>query len=301
MVAEILKVHDELHKSVRTAEYYQRNDQNAEAKKYFNSVIKTKTDIVLSRFDEFSAWFEKDLQVAKNASHIFHNETMGYLGKMGTLFTKAITESKQHIMTDEVLLSEAAVTRNGVITFNLLASIIALIIAIMISKSLVEPILRSVKFAERVSNGDLTAQIDIDQKDEIGDLAFALKNMTKRLRSIVENIKSSADNIASASSQLSSGAQQVSSGVSEQAASTEEVSSSMEQMVANIQQNSSNAAKTREISLNSAKAMKKVASASDASMRAVDDIHSKIGVVVKIAEKTDLLAINAAVERNNFV
>ncbi len=120
--------------------------------------------------------------------------------------------------------------------------------------------------------------------------------MGKKLQEIVGSILTGASNISGASQQLSSGAQQISSGVSEQAAAAEEVSSSMEEMASNIMQNTENAIKTMDISAKSSNSVEQVAVASEDSMNAVRAIFSKINVVVEIAEKTDLLAINAAVE-----
>jgi methyl-accepting chemotaxis protein len=169
-------------------------------------------------------------------------------------------------------------------------------LGITLVRLIARPLLKSVQFANAMAEGDLTAKMNIEQKDELGLLVNSLNNMSKRLQSVIGSVVTGADNIAAASNQLSSASQQVSSGVSEQAASTEEVSSSMEEMAASIQQNTDNASKTRDISSKASTAMEQVAVASDESMKAVRDIYSKINIVVEIAEKTDLLAINAAVE-----
>ena len=105
-----------------------------------------------------------------------------------------------------------------------------------------------VAFAETVAGGDLTADIDVEQKDEIGQLADALKNMIGRLRDIVAEVNSAAQNVAAGSEELSSSAQEMSQGATEQAASGEEVSSSMEEMGSNIKQNADNALQTEKIS-----------------------------------------------------
>lgn len=178
----------------------------------------------------------------------------------------------------------------------IIALILGLLIGSFITRGITGPLTESVQFANKISNGDLSTDLDIDQKDEIGILGQALNNMSVKLRDVVSTIITSAGNISAASQQLSSSSQQISSGVNEQAASSEEVSSSMEEMTANIQQNTDNAIKTRQISAKSSNAMEQVAIASEDSMNAVKDIYSKINVVVEIAEKTDLLAINAAVE-----
>ncbi len=178
----------------------------------------------------------------------------------------------------------------------ILALVVGVLFAFFLTNAITSSLNKGVEFANQIAKGDLTATITIVQKDEIGQLAKALRNMIAKFKEVIEGIVVGADNIASASHQLSSGAQEISSGVNEQAASTEEVSSSMEQMAANIQQNTENARKTRDISTKASTSMEQVATASEQSRNAVHDIYSKINVVVEIAEKTDLLAINAAVE-----
>ncbi len=200
----------------------------------------------------------------------------------------------QKIADDTINILKAS---NSTLVIGLIfALILGIAFAYFLTRAITLPVNKGVEFAKSLSNGDLTARIDVNQKDEIGQLAKALTAMGQKLREVVESITRGASNIGAASQQLSTGSQQVSSGASEQAASTEEISSSMEEMAANIQQNSSNSIQTQQISLKAAKSMEKVAIASEDSMNAVRDIYNKIGVVVQIAEKTDLLAINAAVE-----
>ncbi|TRX61090.1 methyl-accepting chemotaxis protein [Carboxylicivirga sp. M1479] len=152
---------------------------------------------------------------------------------------------------------------------------------------------------QRIADGDLTLTIPDGfdtRKDEIGDFARSVGSILTNLTNIVGTFKNGANNFRTASSQLSANAGEISSGVNEQAASTEEVSSSMEEMAANIQQNTDNANQTYQISKDTTLAMEGVTAASDESAKSVRNINSRIKVVVEIAEKTDLLAINAAVE-----
>jgi methyl-accepting chemotaxis protein len=103
------------------------------------------------------------------------------------------------------------------------------------------PLIKGVRFANQVAEGDLTARIEVDQKDEVGELAAALKQMIAKLANIVMEVKRAADNVASGSQEMSASSEEMSQGATEQAASAEEASSSMEQMAANIKQNADNA------------------------------------------------------------
>jgi methyl-accepting chemotaxis protein len=89
---------------------------------------------------------------------------------------------------------------------------------------------------------------------------------------------------------------QISEGSTEQASSTEEVSSSMEQMVSNINQNADNAKQTEKIALQASGDITEGNKSVAITVDAMKKIADKIAVIGEIAEKTDLLAINAAIE-----
>ncbi|WP_193771239.1 methyl-accepting chemotaxis protein, partial [Candidatus Magnetaquicoccus inordinatus] len=134
---------------------------------------------------------------------------------------------------------------NLVAVGSLIAVVLGIAIAYVVARMISSALVQGVVFAEKVATGDLTATIDIEQKDEIGQLAAALRGMVERLRSVASDMRDAADNVASGSNQLSDAAQSLSQGTTEQAASIEETSSAMEEMSSNIQQNSENAHTTQ--------------------------------------------------------
>lgn len=179
----------------------------------------------------------------------------------------------------------------GVLGILLLAIIISLI-----SKSITSALNKGVSFAQKVADGDLTATFEIDQSDEVGDLAKALNQMVLKLRDIVESVNLSAENISAASYEMSSSSQQMSQGANQQASSAEEVSSSMQEMASNIEQNTHNAQQTEKIVLKTAEGIKEGRNSSETSMNAMKKIAEKISIVNDIAFQTNILALNAAVE-----
>jgi methyl-accepting chemotaxis protein len=177
-----------------------------------------------------------------------------------------------------------------------IALILGILLAIIITRAITRPIVLGVEFAKKMADGDLTATINVDQTDEIGDLAKALQDMSKRLRDIVTDVVSGAENIASASQQMSSNSQQVSQGATEQAASAEEVSSSMEEMSANIQQNTDNAQQTEKIAEQAAGDIQEGNKSVGQTVESMKTIAEKISIISEIAFQTNILALNAAVE-----
>ena len=169
-------------------------------------------------------------------------------------------------------------------------------LGVIITRGIVNPLAQGVGLANSLARGDLTAGIDLDQKDEVGVLAEALRNMIMKLREIVADVKSASDNVASGSQQLSSSSEEMSQGASEQAAAAEEASSSMEEMAANIRQNADNALETEKIALKAAEDAQQGGQAVERTVKAMQEIAEKINIVEEIARQTDLLALNAAIE-----
>jgi methyl-accepting chemotaxis protein len=229
-------------------------------------------------------------QQAMGPTRIAYDQATELLGRIININEKeaasAVAEAKSDALQAETMAAGGAVA--GVI----LALILGFVLARMISR----PIIQGVKFAETVASGDLTQKLDLDQKDEIGQLASALNSMVERLASVVGDVRSSSDNVASGSQQLSASSEEMSQGATEQAAAAEEASSSMEQMAANIRQNADNAMQTEKIAAKSAEDAKKGGEAVNQTVAAMKQIADKISIVEEIARQTNLLALNAAIE-----
>ncbi|KWT91105.1 methyl-accepting chemotaxis protein [Candidatus Magnetominusculus xianensis] len=183
-----------------------------------------------------------------------------------------------------------------IITITVIGMIIAMGLGIIISNSISNPLKRGVTFAEAVAGGDLSKKIDLNRKDEVGQLANALNDMVEKLKEVVASVRTAVDNVASGSSELSSGAQQLSEGATQQAASIEETSSSMEEMTSNIKQTTDNSRQTEAISTTAAKDALDSGKAVSEAVSAMKEIASKISIIEEIARQTNLLALNAAIE-----
>jgi methyl-accepting chemotaxis protein len=174
--------------------------------------------------------------------------------------------------------------------------LLAVGLGIFIARIISVPLRKGVDFATQVANGDLTRKIDLNRKDEIGELADAMNAMVDKLKEIVNEVISGSDNVASGSTELSSSAESMSQGASEQAAAAEEASSSMEQMTSNIRQNADNALQTEKIAVKSASDARDGGAAVLQTVAAMKEIAGKINIIEEIARQTNLLALNAAIE-----
>ncbi len=178
----------------------------------------------------------------------------------------------------------------------LIAVLIGIGMSVIITRLITGAMRKGVNFAAQIAQGDLSAQLDIHQNDEIGMLAKALQDMLERLTQIVEEVNSAARQVAAGSQQLSSTSQEMSQGATEQASSVEEISSSMEEMTSNIKQNADNAMQTEKIAQKSALAAEEGGKAVSATVSAMKEIAAKIGIIEEIARSTNMLALNASIE-----
>jgi methyl-accepting chemotaxis protein len=206
--------------------------------------------------------------------------------------------------TERVLLEERsaklASQQIRAIFLMLVGSIIAVVMSILIvaviTSLITKPLRKGLDFARAMESGDLTKRIDVSQRDELGQLASALNNTAVRLNAVMMSVKKAGDNIAGGSIQLNNSSQQISKGATDQAAAVEEISASMEEMSSNIKQNADNALQTEKIAQKSSQSAEDGGRAVSATVGAMKEIASKIGIIEEIARSTNMLALNASIE-----
>ena len=177
------------------------------------------------------------------------------------------------------------------------------IFAYFISRSIVRPLARAVEVAETVASGDLSANIEVQGRDETGQLMLALRNMNESLAKVVGEVREGTETIATASSQIASGNQDLSSRTEQQASSLEQTAASMEELTSTVKQNADNARQANQLAVSASEVAVKGGSvvsqvvdtmgSINASSKKIVDI---IGVIDGIAFQTNILALNAAVE-----
>ncbi|MBI2353432.1 MAG: methyl-accepting chemotaxis protein [Deltaproteobacteria bacterium] len=186
--------------------------------------------------------------------------------------------------------------RMFMLVFGSVAILLAVVISVLLTRSIVNPLAGAVGVANALAAGDLTITVESKSKDETGQLMDAIKNMVEKLKQVVGDVMGAADNVAAGSQELSSTAQQMSQGATEQAASAEEISSSMEEMSSSIKQNADNSTQTEKIAVKSAADAREGGKAVAETVSAMKEIATKISIIEEIARQTNLLALNAAIE-----
>lgn len=170
---------------------------------------------------------------------------------------------------------------------------------------------------EKFSSGDLTVKLNIENDDEIGKLFIGFNKTVENLKKTVVEILSSVDNTTHSVAEISSSTEEMSAGAQEQSSQTTEVAGAMEQMTKTIMQTASNANVAAELSKEANKHAKSGVEKVSENKRGIERIISSASTTGKIiaslagktdqigdiaqtiddiADQTNLLALNAAIE-----
>jgi methyl-accepting chemotaxis protein len=256
----------------------------------------------------------QQLDAVKTAAERYRRAMRGYLDNARALAAvgarRATTAEAVLAASEETMAAGLAETSGiaaqadrslartvAVMVAGLLAALaLGAAVAWFITRGITGPVIQGVGFARKMAEGDLTQTLDVDQGDEIGELARALREMVATLSGVIDEVVAGAGNVAGGSGELASAAESLSQGATEQAASVEEVSASVEEMAANIQQNADNSSQTEVIALQSAADAENGARTVTQTVGAMKQIAEKISIIEEIARQTNLLALNAAIE-----
>jgi len=177
------------------------------------------------------------------------------------------------------------------------------VLAWMLTRSVVQPLKQAVALAEQVAAGELHAAIVHGRRDEIGQLFDALSHMTRRLADTVGQVRDGAVAIDAASREIAKGNLDLSRRTEHQAGALQETASAMVELTAAVKQNSGNARQANALAVSASQVAGKggqVVSEVVSTMAGINDYARKIvditSVIDSIAFQTNILALNAAVE-----
>lgn len=225
-------------------------------------------------------------------------------GKEADAAMKAIAASEKKIVI-------------GLITVVVIAVLFGTVLILVIDGNISGRIGHVLAASESMSNGYLGKQVDVSGKDEIGKLAASFNSMSQNIRDVISDISQAADQIASASEELSSTAEQMSRGMQIQTTQTSQIASAMEEMSATVlevaknaqgatssaKEATSTAQKGGDVVDKTVNGMQRIAATVQESARTIgelgkssDQIGEIVTVIYDIADQTNLLALNAAIE-----
>jgi methyl-accepting chemotaxis protein len=238
------------------------------------------------------------------ATKILVGDLRAVQGKWQTGLSDLVeSERKQNDDATAAADTTYSFARNLTIGLGVAAVVFGVGLAIVITRSITQPINRAVTIAQTVAAGDLTSQIDVRGKDETSMLLAALKTMNDSLFTIVGQVRAGTDTMSTASEEIATGNLDLSSRTEQQASSLEETASSMEELTSTVKQNADNARQANSLAASASEVAGKggaVIAEVVNTMGAINESSRKIVEIIStidgIAFQTNILALNAAVE-----
>lgn len=176
-------------------------------------------------------------------------------------------------------------------------------ITFTLSRSVSGPVKKGLAFAELISKGNFLERIDLDQKDELGQLGKALNTSADNLEKLISEIIMASQNLVRAVEEIASGNENLSQRTSEQASSLEEIAATVEEANASTRQNAGNANEANALAETSSKLAVDGGHIVERAVLSIGEINNSskkiseiINMINEIAFQTNLLALNAAVE-----
>ena len=237
---------------------------------------------------------------------------------MGILDEMRASQNKLSADDTELLAEKSAWMKIILVIASLIALLVGATIAIVISRMITVPLSKAVAYAKVLATGDLTTPpLEKSNDDELGELTDSMNELSNKLGNVIQQVHSSTAILSTAAVQLSGTALLTDEGMAKQQLEVEQVATAMNEMTATVQEVAQNA---NEAAASTSHADKETGSGSALMKQNSDSIHrlaqrieqatstinklgedtqgvdEVVGVINGIAEQTNLLALNAAIE-----
>ncbi|ROM09861.1 methyl-accepting chemotaxis protein, partial [Pseudomonas protegens] len=249
---------------------------------------------------------------------LLNTELMASAEKINALLNQLVDINTQYSSAaDQDAAEQYATAFNLVVTLLVMATALTLVFAWRLIRSITLPIDNALHAAEAIAEGNLTQPITVDGRDEAGRLLQAMLTMQEKLRDTLQRISGSAGQLASAAEELNSVTDESARGLTRQDNEIEQAATAVNEMTSAVEEVARNAVSTSEASQNATQSagdgrdkVQETVSAIERMTGDVQDTASLIGelanesrdigkvldVIRGLADQTNLLALNAAIE-----
>ncbi|MEO4012755.1 methyl-accepting chemotaxis protein [Pseudomonas rossensis] len=225
--------------------------------------------------------------------------------------------TRQIEATDTLAGEQYSTSLNLVITLLVIASGLTLLFAWLLTNSITKPIANALSAAEEIAEGNLTRPITVDGEDEAGRLLLAMSKMQDKLRDTLQRISGSATQLASAAEELNSVTDESARGLTQQNNEIEQAATAVNEMTSAVEEVARNAVSTSEASKNATtsagdgrdlvqetvSAIERMSADVQSTATLIGDLANEsrdigkvLDVIRGLADQTNLLALNAAIE-----
>ena len=212
---------------------------------------------------------------------------------------------------------ESATANSMQLITTLLVLLFGIAAAVIITRQITRPLRETLDVVERIASGDLSHNLRVTRRDELGVLQQGIARMGTTLRDLIGGIRDGVTQIASAAEELSAVTEQTSAGVNSQKIETDQVATAMHEMTATVQEVARNAEQASQAAaaadgeardgdkvvnqaIDQIERLAVEVGRSTEAMAVLQQESDKIGsvmdVIKAVAEQTNLLALNAAIE-----
>ncbi|NPA36760.1 MAG: HAMP domain-containing protein [Chlorobi bacterium] len=283
--------------------------QEADAvSKRFNDLIKLLGEKTgnKSYTDSLSRLFNNYYTLAKSVSESminesFTNEVNDKITRMISLYQKldkSLKEleinSKKHNKNHFAEIDKNNKQSRNIYFILIIAGVVVFtVVSVVISMSIITPIKKVIGAMRKISDKKIGFQLPEDRKDEIGELNVYINEINNNFIKIIKKIQSSSSVILKAGHQLSEISNSLKNSIQLQVQTTKDIAESIQHLLNSIIINADKAEETGKIS---AKSIIEMEESNQMFVSTILDINEKIKIITDLAERTNLLSINAAIE-----
>ena len=249
---------------------------------------------------------------------LLNTELLSNSEQVNAVLTRLLDlNNKMALATNQEAEDQYNAAFNLVVGLLVIATLLTLLFAWLLTRSITLPISQALEAAEEVAEGNLTRPIKVDGNDEAGRLLAAMAKMQDKLRDTLQRIAGSATQLASAAEELNAVTDESARGLTRQNNEIEQAATAVNEMTSAVEEVALNAVSTSEASRNATtsagdgrdlvqetvSAIERMSGDVQATATLIGelanesrDIGKVLDVIRGLADQTNLLALNAAIE-----
>lgn len=288
---------------------------------YQDAIIKTEQwrETVVDKMAPINEQYHQAIKIGDTDSIVQLRQQIDQLSAVSVPLQAEVTTALQSSTADHSAVFhqslEGAVQQSNnilktIITINIVAIVIALLLAFYLIRRLRNPVVQMAKGANTYAEGDFRETINFNANNELGDLAKALNKMQQNFTAVLQKMHYSVDNLTASAQQLNAQSQQTAAGASETAATMNEIATTVDNIAESTQHVANQANSVAQHATTSSKELNMVNQQMNETALSVQQVGTRVSelgtsidrvgqfveIINSIADQTNLLALNAAIE-----